>query len=178
MTRPVDPSIDVGRGEDAPRGGGVAPERFREALARWASGVAVVAVRDEERVYATTVTALASVSVEPPLVVTSLGGGAQVLPFLEVGRPFAVSVLAEEQQRLATVFADAFAVGPSPFPADGPPLLPGALVGLTCRVHAVHPSADHRLVVGLVEDVALESAGGGRPLLYWERSYRGLGEEA
>ena len=176
MTRPVDPSIDAGRGGREPRGPGVGPEAFKEALARWASGVTVVAVRDEGRVHATTASAFLSISVEPPHVLVSLGPGAQALPFLEPGAPFGVSVLAEDQRRHATVFADAFPVGASPFPDEGTPLIPGALAGLACRVRDVHAAGDHRLVVGLVEDVVLRTEGEGRPLLYWDRAYRGLEE--
>lgn len=174
MSRPVDPSVDPGRREPRPPGSGVDPDTFRAAMARWASGVTVVAVRDAGRVYATTATAFLSLSLEPPQVLVSLGPTAQVLPFLEEGGDFGVSVLAEDQRRLATVFADAFPVGPSPFPDEGPPRLPGALVGLACRVREIHVSGDHRLVVGLVEDAALREGGEGRPLLYWQREYRAL----
>lgn len=174
MTRPVDPTVDPGRGGGEAAGPGVGPEAFRDALARWASGVTLVAVRDADQVHATTVSAFASVSAEPPLVLVSLGPGAQVLPFLESGSAFAVSVLAEDQRRLAAVFADAFPVGPRPFPAEGPPLVAGALAGLVCRVRDVHEAGDHRLVVALVEEVKLEGAGGARPLLYWGREYRAL----
>lgn len=174
MSRPVDPSIDVGRGDDEPPGPGVGREAFVAALARWASGVTVVAVRDADRVYATTATAFASVSLEPPLVLVSLGPGAQVLPFLERGTAFGVSILAGDQRRHAAMFADAFPVGPPAFPDEGPPLLPRALAGLVCRVRDVHPAGDHRLMLALVEGTVLREGGEGQPLLYWERGYRTL----
>jgi flavin reductase (DIM6/NTAB) family NADH-FMN oxidoreductase RutF len=136
-------------------------DAFRAALARWASGVAIVAVRDEGRVLATTVASFMSASAVPPLVVFGLGPGAQVLPFLGGGQRFGVSVLAESQGRIATVFADPFPVGASPFPPEGEPVVPDAIVRLGCRVRATHP----------VESAAL--AGGG-PLIRWGREYRGL----
>lgn len=176
MTRPVDPRIDAGRGDAEPSGPGVDAEAFRGALAMWASGVTVAAVRDAGRVYATTATAFASIALEPPLVLVSLGAGAQVLPFLEPGAAFAVSLLAEDQRRVATVFADSFPVGPSPFPDEGPPLLPGSLAGLACRVRDLHAAGDHRLVVALVEDATVPQGGASGPLLYWNRAYRALGE--
>ena len=94
------------------------------------SGVAVVAIREEDRILATTVTALLSVSVDPPLLLVSLGATAQVLPFLTPDRPFAVSLLAEDQGRVASVFADSYPIGAPPFPARGEPLVEGALVSL------------------------------------------------
>ena len=149
---------------------GVDADAFREALARWASGVAVVALREEARVLATTVSALMSVSVSPPLIVVALGPGAQVLPYLTPGRRFGVSLLGEEQCRLARVFSDPYPVGPSPFGGEGP-VVTDAIVRLSCAVRRVDPGGDHRLVLALVESVAHSA---GRPLLRWGREYRRL----
>lgn len=147
-------------------------EAFREALSRWASGVTVVAVRHEGRVHATTVSAFASVSARPPLVLVSLGPGAQVLPFLDEGTRFTVSVLARGQRRLASVFADSFPVGPSPFADEGPPVIPDAHATLVCSVHSVLPAESARIVVGLVEEARAGEPGD--PLLYYHRGYREL----
>ena len=131
-----------------------------------------MAVRDEERVLATTVSAFTSVSAEPPLVLIALGPGAQVLPaLLADGQRFGVSVLSEAQSRTASVFADAFPVGASPFPTAGEPVIADALVRLGCRVHATHAAGDHVLVVGLVESAAIA---GGSPLIRWSRAYHRL----
>ena len=157
---------DAGRGP----GPGIDADSFREALARWASGVAVVALREEGRVLATTVSALMSVSVKPPLIVLALGPGAQVLPYLTEGRRFGVSLLGEEQSRLARVFSDPYPVGPSPFHGDGP-VVAGAIVRLGCVVHRVDAGGDHRLVLACVESTAHAP---GEPLLRWERAYRRL----
>jgi flavin reductase (DIM6/NTAB) family NADH-FMN oxidoreductase RutF len=131
----------------------------------------VVAVREEGRVLATTVASFASASAEPPLVLFALGPGAQVLPYLTENRRFGVSVLEESQGRVASVFADAFPVGASPFAVEGDPVSPGALLRLSCSVTAIFPAGDHTVVLGLVEKVAL---GGGAPLIRWSRSYHRL----
>lgn len=157
---------DVGMGP----GAGVDADAFREALARWASGIAVVALREEARVLATTVSALMSVSVKPPLIMVALGPTAQVLPYLTPGRRFGVSLLGEEQGRLARVFSDPYPIGPSPF-GDDDPVVAEAIVRLGCMVQRVDAGGDHRLVLALVDSVA-HSPGG--PLLRWEREYRRL----
>ena len=46
----------------------VTPEEFREALGRWASGVTIVTSRSGGRIHGMTVSAFASVSLDPPLV--------------------------------------------------------------------------------------------------------------
>ena len=149
----------------------IEPDRFREALAYWASGVAVVGVREEGRVLATTVTGLLSVAVEPPLVLVSLGPTAQVLPFLVPDRPFAISLLEEGQGRLASIYADVYPAGAPPFPSGGLPWVDGALVKLACRVDRVDSAADHHLILALVDDAEL---GEGRPLVRYLRAYRAL----
>jgi flavin reductase (DIM6/NTAB) family NADH-FMN oxidoreductase RutF len=163
--------------------GGMVPEEERaarserdallEVLARWATGVALMAVREGARVHALTVTAFMPVSVDPPLVVVGLGPNASALPYLETGVRFTISLLAAGQQSVASRFADTFPVGPSPFPDDGAPVVPDAVAGLTCAVLEVRPAGDHHLVMGRVEDFL---AGSDDPALaYYRRAYHTVG---
>lgn len=166
----------AGRTRDRP---GVDPDRFRDAMARWASTVTLVAARDADdgRVRATTATSFAPVSAEPPEVVVSLSPAAQVLPFVDVGGTVGISLLAADQRRWARLFADSYPVGPSPWPADGVPLLPDALAGLSCTVRAIHPTEGRsRLVVARIEEVVL-GAMAAEPLVYGNRAYRSLAPE-
>lgn len=154
------------------------PDLFRDAMARWASSVVVFAVRDPEdgRVRATTATSFAPVSVEPAHVVVSLGANAQALPFVRVGGAVGLSLLGEDQRRWAQIFADTFPAGPSPWAAQGVPLIAGSVAKLSCIVRAIHPTeGGSRLIVAEVADVVLGDQD--RPLLYWRRSYRTLAEE-
>ncbi|MEX2472322.1 MAG: flavin reductase family protein [Gemmatimonadota bacterium] len=160
------------------RSAGVDADLFRDAMARWAATVTVIAARDADdgRVRATTATSFAPVSAEPPEVVVSLSPGAQVLPFIEEGGFVGISLLSADQRRWARLFADSYPVGPSPWPDEGVPLLPGALAGLTCSVQAIHPTEGRsRLVVVRLEEVALGDAT--EPLLYGNRTYRVLTPE-
>src|SRR5262249_12345694 len=123
------------------------------------------------RVLATTVTALLSVSIDPPMLLVSLGATAQVLPFLAPYRPFAVSILADDQGRIAHVFADPYPVGAPAFPEEGDPFVEGALVQIRCRVNRVELAGDHRLVLAFVDDAEISGA---KPLVRYERGYRKL----
>ncbi|HEX7117481.1 MAG TPA: flavin reductase family protein [Longimicrobiales bacterium] len=146
---------------------------LREAFSRWASGVTVVAVRDEATVYAITATAFLPASVDPPLVLVSVGPNATVLPFLQEGAEFGVSLLAEDQRRLASIFADTGPLAQMHFPRDGDPVLPDALAGFTCRVVRRHPEGDHTLVIGEVE--RLETGPDRGALIYFRREYGRVG---
>ena len=189
VDRRIEAGIDAGR-PGPPRGGvGEDPDVFREVMAGWVTGVAIVAVRDPDdgRVYATTVSSLASVSADPPRIVISLGPGAQALPFLQAPGPeargearpgtrFVVSVLAEEQAGLARRYADPYPVGASPFPEEGDPVVEGASGVMVCEVAEIFPVGSCRLVVALVQEALPGGGAGSRPapLLHHEREYRSL----
>ena len=149
--------------------GPLSPAALREAFSRWATGVTVVAVRDEATVYAITATAFLPVAIEPPLILVSINPNATVLPFLKEGAEFGVSILAEDQRRLASIFADTGPLAQMHFPREGDPVLPDALASFTCRVTRRHPEGDHTLVIGAVERVA--TGADRRPLLYFRREY-------
>jgi flavin reductase (DIM6/NTAB) family NADH-FMN oxidoreductase RutF len=113
------------------------------------------------------------VSVEPPLVMVSLGFNASALPYLEPGVSFAISFLAESQKGLASRFADTFPVGPSPFPPDGPPVVVSALAALACAVEDVRPAGDHYLVLARVTEA--RPGGEAAALVFHRRQYHSLG---
>jgi flavin reductase (DIM6/NTAB) family NADH-FMN oxidoreductase RutF len=150
----------------------ITPDEFREALAHWASGVTIVACRVDGRVVATTVSAFMSLSLRPPLVMVALGPNATVLPFLQPGTPFGISILGDHQRRLASVFADSFPVGASPFPPEGTPVVPDSLVALECTVSEITTGGDHTLVFAAVSQAVV--GGGPRPLLRFRRRYHTL----
>ena len=153
-----------------PEAGDALREALREALAAWPAGVTVVAVRADGRVHALTVTAFLPVSLEPPIVLVSLGPNAAAAPFLDPGVELGISLLGAAQKGVASRFADTFPVGPSPFPAEGVPVVEGALAGLGCRVAEVLPRGGHTLVLAEVTEVRPGPEG---PALVWRhRDYR------
>ncbi|MGD2070122.1 MAG: flavin reductase family protein [Gemmatimonadota bacterium] len=176
MTRhPIDPDVGPGRTGpvDTP---GVDPDDFRDALARWAATVTIVAVRDGSDVHGVTVTSFIPVSAEPPRVLVSLGPNARVVPFLDEGTSFAVSLLDAGQRRVASDFADSYQVGASPFVAAGPPVVEGAVVALVCGVERlIEVQGGVRLVLAQVH--AVRETGGDEPLVYHRRGYRRLEAE-
>jgi flavin reductase (NADH) len=147
-------------------------DEFREALSRWASGVTIVACRPETRVVATTVSSFMSLSLEPPLVLLALGANANILPFLKAGELFGISILAVDQRRLATIYADSFPVGPDPFTTDGVPLVNNAVAGLACVVNEIRPGGDHTIIIAAVQHIRFGTAE--QPLIRYNRGYRGL----
>jgi flavin reductase (DIM6/NTAB) family NADH-FMN oxidoreductase RutF len=144
---------------------------YREAMARWASGVTIIACRHDARVIATTVSAFFSLSLEPPLVLAAIGPNATVLPFLQPHETFGISVLAESQRRIATAYADSFPVIVNPFSDDDAPVIADALVRLHCVVRERIGTGDHELVVANVTDAHFTEEGA---LVRFRRRYHAI----
>jgi flavin reductase (DIM6/NTAB) family NADH-FMN oxidoreductase RutF len=157
----------------------IPPDQFRDALRLHAAGVTVVTAGTGEEVHGMTVSAFSSVSMEPPLVAVVINQAQSIHPLLrDDGAPFAVNLLAEDQEDLSNrfAFADAeerFEPGRWSTAVTGAPILDDALAWLDCTVAARHTAGSHVIYVGRVE-ASGSPRDGDRPLLYWDRGYRRL----
>jgi flavin reductase (DIM6/NTAB) family NADH-FMN oxidoreductase RutF len=150
-------------------------ERLREALSYWATGVTILAVREGEDgpVHALTVSAFMPLSIDPPLILVSLGANAAALPYLEEDGRFTISMLSSDQKSLASRYADTFPVGPSPFPATGAPRVSGSVAALVCEVDEMLVRGDHTVVVGRIVEASASDAESA--LAYFRRNYHTIG---
>ena len=70
------------------------PDAFRATLGRFAAGVTVLTARDDAgRDHGMTVSAFASRSLDPPLVLACVDRAASMHPLFAVGAPFVVNVV-------------------------------------------------------------------------------------
>jgi flavin reductase (DIM6/NTAB) family NADH-FMN oxidoreductase RutF len=160
----------------------ISSEEFRNALRHFPAGVTIVTLRSGEEVHGLTVSAFASVSAEPPLILTIIDNrhkAAELL--LQEDAVFAVNILGETQTALSDRFAwlkegDRFAEGSWSVAETGAPILTDALAWLDCRIHARYPAGSHTIYVGLVHASGVPQSEG-PPLVYWNRAYRGLAVE-
>src|ERR1700720_3489522 len=82
------------------------PRDFRNALGTFATGVTIItAMADDGKPYGLTCNSFASVSINPPLVLWSLGMYSQGLLIFQNAGHFAVNVLGVSQAALATKFS-------------------------------------------------------------------------
>lgn len=160
------------------------PDEFRRLLGRFASGVTVVTTSDPDgSPTGLTVSAFASVSLTPPLVLICIAHKAQSHPALLATRRFAVNILGADQEELSGRFASAPGGGaaekfrgiPYRRGGGGLPLLDGALAHLECSVIDAHEAGDHTILVGQVEAGDAPEATEPGPLLYYRGGYRRLG---
>src|SRR6202451_3153835 len=82
------------------------PRDFRNALGTYATGVTIItAMTADGKPYGLTCNSFASVSLNPPLVLWSLGMYSQGLPIFQNASHFTVNVLGASQQALALKFS-------------------------------------------------------------------------
>ncbi len=149
---------------------------FRDALGEFATGVAVVTARGADgQPVGVTINSFASVSLEPPLVLWSLGLQSPSLAVFESCSHYAVNVLAADQtefsQRFAQSQSDKFAGIESRTGASGVQLLPGCSAWFECRNEMRYPGGDHIILVGHVESFHREEK---PPLIFHGGRYRRL----
>ena len=150
---------------------------LRRVAGRFATGVTVVAATCDGVPGGLTVNSFASVSLDPPLVLVCISRAARAYRCVDGAGGFAASILAEDQEDVARLFAsldeDKFAkVGHHPSPR-GHPLIAGACAWLDCEVVARHAGGTHTIFVARVTGLG---AADGRPLLFHGGRYARLGE--
>ncbi len=129
---------------------------FRNALSQFATGVTVIATRlDDGSFIGLTATSFNSVSLDPPLVLWSLGISARSLPAFTAHSHYIVNVLAADQTALADRFSrridNRFEGVEFDLSATGLPILKGAAAWFECRNRSRYPEGDHVIFVGEVE---------------------------
>jgi flavin reductase (DIM6/NTAB) family NADH-FMN oxidoreductase RutF len=149
---------------------------LRDALGEFATGVAVVTAcsRDGQPV-GVTINSFASVSLDPPLVLWSLGLQSPSMAVFEACSHYAVNILAADQVELSQRFSqsvnDKFSGIATKVGAGGTPLLPGCCAWFECRNELRYPGGDHIILVGHVENFSRQEK---PPLIFHGGQYRKL----
>lgn len=166
------------------------PDAFRRAMGLFPTGVTLITSGSGERTEAMTASSVTSVSLDPLLVLISIGATGRLRTSIENTGAFAVNVLAEGQQELSAQFASrtrprglaaqqrlSTANGQALTGTSGAVLVPDAVLALECRTERCYPGGDHVLFLGRVEALHVGAAPR-EPLLYHRGSYAALADRA
>ena len=154
----------------------VEPDRFRMVMGHFATGVAVVTVDAPGGPQGMTANAVASLSLDPVLVLVCFDNGARTLPEVRRSGRFGVNVLAAGQEHLARRFAskdDAKFAEIAHSVHDGIPVLDGALAWVGCTLERFVPGGDHTIGIGAVRSAELGPPGT-EPLVWFRGRYGSL----
>ena len=156
-------------------------DQFKFVMRQWASGVTVVTMQTETRRHGLTISGFLSVSLEPPLVLISIGEEMTSEALLKESAAFVVNFLRDDQSELSDRFAgrlgavDRLEGVPTQPSISGAPILQDCLAWLDCRVVQTVAAGDHVLYIGEVMAAGMNEPA--KPLLYWNADYRKLATE-
>jgi flavin reductase len=152
-------------------------KKQRKIMGHFATGVTVVTTGGEAGEHGLTANAIASLSLDPPLVLVAVDKRAATLEYLTRNRCFAINILRLDQEEISRQFATP---GPKDFShlritraATAAPILADCLAFVDCRVVDVLPGGDHEVFIG---EIMAGEYQGGEPLLYFSGSYRRLAD--
>ena len=136
-------------------------QHFRAALSQFATGVTIITTRDlDGGFFGLTASSFNSVSLNPPLVLWSLGKQSRSMSLFAENSHYVINVLAADQAELAERFAsridDRFSGVDFTLSQNGLPILSGVSAWFECHNRNRHPEGDHVIFVGEVERCAFE----------------------
>lgn len=153
---------------------------FRDTLGLFVTGVTVITTRDAQgRAVGITANSFNSVSLEPPLILWSVGLNALSLDAFSKATAFAVHILRDDQAELSKRFAksgqDKFSGLQTEPGLNDVPLLPDCAARLECLPFAQYPAGDHILFIARVHRLASDP--NAMPLVYHGGRYAELADK-
>lgn len=152
------------------------PTTFKNALARFASGVTIITTHYHGEKHGMTASSFCSVSLTPPLVLVCIAKHLRSHCFIEKSGVFAVNILGADQLDWGMRFAgmmpdieDRFAGIVYRRAVTDSPILPGTLGWVDCELRHTYAGGDHTIFVG--EVVAGGTSEKDNPLLYYNRAW-------
>jgi flavin reductase (DIM6/NTAB) family NADH-FMN oxidoreductase RutF len=153
-------------------------QQFRDALGGFATGVTVITSYSlDQKPIGITVNSFSSVSLDPPLILFSLGHkGNHCQEFQQYGK-FAVHILGDEQGPLCELFAspkeERFSDVTYDLGENGSPVLAGSIGVLECETHQLVEAGDHLIFICRVTNVQTDPSK--KPLLFFKGGFPSIG---
>lgn len=157
---------------------------FTEALAHFATGVTVVTVAEGRDDIGSTITAFASISAEPPIVMVSITSTSYLAEVIDRRGRFVVNVLNARHKAIAGRFAAEGRPSARLLLASEPHqrgehtgalVLTTAVVALECEVTQRVVAGDHTIYFASVLALPPVTGEGAGPLIRYNSRYRTLG---
>lgn len=155
------------------------PKDFRNVTGSFATGVTVIATQGDTNVHGMTANAFTSVSLDPPLILVSIGKNANTHELIKTNKKFSVNFLKEDQKEIAGYYAKKV---PNPeiesklhymMTKDEIPVMTDSLASLACTLWETYDGGDHTLYIGRIEELEVKE---GTPLIFYKGAYHNIDE--
>lgn len=153
------------------------PAGFKAVMRHFPTGVTVVTSLREGEPRGVTVSAFASVSADPPLVLICINREARSYLYISSSKVFCVNMLAGDQRHLAERFSGKlrerqFEGVEYEVDVTGAPVLRGTVAHLDCEVVEEHHAGSHSIFIGRVLSAKSRT---GSPLGYYNGEFHDFG---
>jgi len=144
---------------------------FRQAWGNFATGVALVTTIEQDgTVHGMTANGVASISLDPMLVMVCVGHKAKTYPIIKESGRYGINILSEYQEPIGSFYASSESETTHEpntrfhFTESGTAFLDGALSSMDCNVVRHYDEGDHTIFIGEVESIEVKS---GSPLIFF-----------
>jgi flavin reductase (DIM6/NTAB) family NADH-FMN oxidoreductase RutF len=150
-------------------------QQFRATMRKFPATVTIITAHDGIRDHGMTVTAVTSVSMDPPSLMVCLNNRTLLHAMLLDQPLFAVNVLTDAHAQISDAFSgkvdptERFAIGGWERDVKGMMVLPSAHSNVVCSRVAAVPFGTHTIFIGHVLSARVDDAT--RPLLYSDAAY-------
>ena len=151
---------------------------FRRAWGSFATGVSLITTLEKDgSTHGMTANGIASVSLEPMLVMVCVGHNANTFPIIEETGRYGINILSESQKDIGEFYASSANQGNEKFESDftasktGIPFVNNALASMDCKVVSAHREGDHTIFIASVEEIQVNE---GKPLLFFASKWMNL----
>ncbi len=155
----------------------IEPKKLRSVAGGFATGITVALIEDSQNnIKGITANSFVSISLDPPLVMLSIGNTADFFSYCELNKKLSINILSEDQKVISNQFAgfNEEDIEVSINSSGGFHILENCLAWYKAEIKQIIPAGDHHIVLCQVLDVHRDDES--RPLLYY-KGYRGIGEE-
>jgi flavin reductase (DIM6/NTAB) family NADH-FMN oxidoreductase RutF len=129
-------------------------QAFRRCLGHFATGVTVVTAEVGEERVGITMNSFTSVSLDPPLILWSIGRNSRSYSSFCAAKHFAINILSAKQAAVSRAFtgtAENKFAGIAWTPGHtGAPVLDGVVAVIECEREITYPGGDHVIIIGRV----------------------------
>ena len=153
-------------------------DTFRKAWGKFATGVSVItSIEDDGTVHGMAANGIASVSLDPMLVLVCVDHRRNTYGLIQRSRRFAINILNERQGAVAEHYArpperrKGVPAGSIEMTETGAGRISDCLAFMDCSVHEEVVQGDHTIFIGEVRDLQISD---GRPLIFFESKFNEL----
>ncbi len=159
----------------------VDPFEFRSTIGHFATGVTVITSADGEQLHGMTANAVASLSLDPVMLLVCIDKTAHSHAAILAGKSFVVNILGEHQEAVSRLFAKHIDAEPGSLRGQGhkrgetgAPILSDCLAFMECRLVQVIDGGDHSIFLGEVVSESVNEEM--RPLVFYRGGYHSMSD--